>query len=321
MTKLFSIAKNTFTEILRQPIYSIIIVASLFLFFITGPLTMFSMGDDDNKVLREIGLSTLFLTSLFISIFAASGAVAEEIDNKTVSTVITKPVARPIFVISKFVGVALAVALAHYICTIALLLMIRNGILDSADDVNDRTVLVAVAATAVLSVLLSAFFNYVYDWKFSSTAVVLLSIFATVSIVLLAFIDRDWRFNPAKNGINLTDIYASILLLLGVLSIAAMAVALSVRFNMAVTLGGCMGFFMVGLVSDYAFGRFADQSILAKIAYFIVPNLQVFWVSDAIYEGSPVPAKYILITAVYAVCYIIAILSIAIALFQRRQVT
>jgi ABC-type transport system involved in multi-copper enzyme maturation permease subunit len=46
---------------------------------------------DDNKLLRELGLSTLFLASLFIAIFAASGAVAEEIENKTILTVLSKP--------------------------------------------------------------------------------------------------------------------------------------------------------------------------------------------------------------------------------------
>jgi len=51
-----------------------------------------------------------------------------------------------------------------------------------------------------------------------------------------------------------------------------------------------------------------------------VPNLQIFWISDAIYEGSQVPVKYIAISASYALCYTTAILALAIALFQRRQV-
>ena len=74
--KLFTIAKNTFTETLRQPVYAVIIVAALFLFFISPSLTMYTMSDD-NKLLREIGLSTLFLAGLFIAIFSAAGAVTE----------------------------------------------------------------------------------------------------------------------------------------------------------------------------------------------------------------------------------------------------
>jgi ABC-type transport system involved in multi-copper enzyme maturation permease subunit len=275
---------------------------------------------DDNKLLREIGLSTLFLTSLFIAIFSASGAVAEEMENKTITTVLSKPVQRPIFIIAKFFGVTAAVILAHYICTIALLMAIRHGVLESASATRDWTVISTAAVVVGAAFLLSAFFNYAYDWKFSSTAIVLTGIFGTLGIVFLSFIDRDWQFNPQNNGINALDVYGAVLLLLAAIIIVALAVALSARFNIAVTLSACIGIFLLGLISDYTFGRFADTQLWAKIGRFLVPNLQVFWIADAIYEGSEVPVKYIVISALYALCYTTAILSLAIALFQRRQV-
>jgi ABC-2 type transport system permease protein len=317
--KLFTIATNTFIETLRQPVYAVIIIAALFLFFISPSLTMYTMSDD-NKLLREIGLSTLFLASLFIAIFSASGAVAEEIENKTITTVLSKPVQRPIFIIAKFFGVAAAVALAHYICTIALLMAIRHGVLESVNDTSDWTVIGTAAVVIVAAFLLSAFFNYVYDWKFSSTAVVLLAIFATIGIVFLYFIDRNWQFNPKDNGINALDVYGAILLLLAAIIIVALAVAFSARFNIIVTLSACIGIFLLGLISDYTFGRFADAHLWARIGRILVPNLQVFWISDAIYEGSEVSLKYILISAAYALCYTTGILALAVAFFQRRQV-
>jgi len=319
MYKLLTIAKNTFIETLRQPVYAIIIIAALLLFIISPALTMYSMSDD-NKFLREIGLSTLFLASLFIAIFSASGAVAEEIENKTIITVLSKPVQRPIFIIAKFLGVAAAVILAHYICTIALLMAIRHGVLETVNDTCDWTVISTAAAIVVLAFLLTAFFNYAYDWKFSSTAIILTAIFATLGILFLSFIDRNWQFNPQGNGINTLDIYGAILLLLAAIIIVALAVALSARFNIVVTLSACIGIFLLGLVSDYVFGRFAETHLWAQICRFLVPNLQIFWISDAIYEGSAVPLKYILISASYALCYTTAILALAIALFQRRQV-
>jgi ABC-2 type transport system permease protein len=319
MYRLFTLAKNTFIETLRQPIYAVLVVAALILFFVSPSLSMYSM-EDDNKLLREIGLSTLFLASLFVGIFSASGAVAREIDDKTILTILSKPVQRPIFIVAKFLGVSAAVVLAHYICTVALLMAIRHGVLASVNDTHDWTVLIAAGLAAALTLLLSAFFNYAYDWKFSSTAMVLAGIFATLAIVFLAFIDRDWRFNPANNGINALDVYGSVLLLLAAIIIVALAIALSTRFNAVVTLSACIGLFLLGLVSDYTFGRFADTHLWAKIGRFLVPNLQVFWISDAIYEGSTVPLKYIAITALYALCYTTAILSLAVALFQRRQV-
>jgi ABC-2 type transport system permease protein len=319
MNKLFTISKNTFIEIIRQPVYSIIIIAALILFILSPSIAMYTM-DDDNKLLREIGLSTLFLTVLFIAIFSASGAVAEEIETRTISTVLSKPVQRPVFIIAKFFGVAAAVALAHYICTIALLMAIRHGVQETVNDTPDWTVITSGAVILLASFLLSAFFNYAYDWKFTSTAMVLIALFATFGIIFLTFIDRDWQFNPAKNGINAVDIYGSILLLLAALIIVALAVALSARFNIVVTLSICIGIFLLGLVSDYAFSSASQTHLWAKIGRFLIPNLQIFWISDAIYEGSTVPLKYIAITASYALCYTGAILAIAIAIFQRRQV-
>ena len=319
MNKLYTISKNTFIEILRQPVYSIIILTSLLLFILSPSIAMYTM-DDDNKLLREIGLSTLFLASLFIAIFSASDAVAEEIETKTISTVLSKPVQRPVFIIAKFFGVTAAVILAHYICTIALLMAIRHGVQESVNDEPDWTVLTSGGIIIIVSFALSAFFNYVYDWKFTSTVIVLIAIFASFGIIFLAFIDKDWKFNPANNGLNTVDIYGSILLLLAAIIIVALAVALSARFNIVVTLSVCIGIFLLGLVSDYAFSNASQTHLWAKICRYLIPNLQIFWVSDAIYENSKVPLKYIAITASYAICYTGAILALAVAIFQRRQV-
>ena len=319
MNKLLTIAKNTFTETLRQPIYSIIIAAALLLILISPSLAMYTMSDD-NKLLREIGLSTLFLTSLFIAIFSASGAVAKELENKTIMTVLSKPVQRPIFIMAKFLGVAAAVVLAHYICTVALLMAIRHGVMETVNDTHDWTVMGSAAVCLVSVVLLSAFFNYAYGWRFLSTAMVLTGVFATLTIVFLSFIDRNWQFNPHDNGFNAVDIYGSVLLLLAAIIIVALAVAFSARFNIVVTLSACTGIFLLGLISDSIFGRLAQTHVWAKAGRYLVPNLQIFWISDAIYESSEVPVKYIAITASYALCYTAAVLAFAIALFQRRQV-
>jgi hypothetical protein len=319
MSKLFTIAKNTFTETLRQPVYAIIIITALLLFYASPSLAMYTMSDD-NKLLRELGLSTLFITSLFIAIFAASGAVAEEIENKTIMTVLSKPVQRPIFILAKFLGVVAAVAMAHYICTIAFIMATRHGVMEDINQTNDWTVIGAAGVMVLLTCLLGAFFNYAYDWKFTSTAMALLAGFGTIALIFLAFIDRNWQFNPANNNINALDIYGSVLLFLAAVIIAAMAVALSTRFNIVVTLSACVGVFLLGLVSDWVFGGLAKSHLWAKICYFALPNLQIFWISDAIYEGSTVPLKYIIISASYAICYTAGILALAVALFQRRQV-
>jgi ABC-2 type transport system permease protein len=318
MSKLLTIAHNTFTEILRQPVYAVLVTCAVLLFILSPSLTMYTMSDD-NKLLRDIGLSTLFLTSLFISIFSASGAISEEVENKTLSTVLSKPIPRPVFIVAKFLGVAGAVALAHFIGTIAFLMAIRHGVLETAADTHDWTVLCTAGVALLATAVLGGLFNYWFDWKFSSTAMVLLALFGSCAIVFLALVNRDWKFSPAENHFSMTDVYGALLLWLAALVIAAMALALSTRFNLVVTLSACVGIFLLGLVSDYVFGRFAGTHWWATLGRYLVPNLQVFWISDAIYEGTAVPLRYIGVAALYAVCYAGAILAVAVALFQRRQ--
>jgi hypothetical protein len=255
-----------------------------------------------------------------VAIFSASGAVAVELENKTILTVLTKPVQRPIFILAKFLGVLAAVGLAHYLCTVALLMAIRHGVLETASDTHDWTVIAATIGIGGLTVLLSGFFNYVYDWKFTATAITIAAVLATCGLTFLVFIDRNWQFNPSENGIHRLDIYGSILLFLAAVIIAALAVAISARFNIVVTLSACVGVFLLGLISDYVFGRFYETHLWAKLGRFLVPNLQVFWISDAVYEGSDVPFRYVLIGGSYALCYAAAILALAVAVFQRRQV-
>ena len=319
MTKLFTIAKNTLTETLRQPIYAIIVGCAILLYILSPSLTMYTL-DDDNKLLREIGLSTLFLTSLFVSIFSAAGAVAEEMDNKTISTVLSKPVSRPVYVLAKFLGVSWAVAIAHFISSVALLFVIRHGVLETAGDTHDWTVITAGLVAVGGALVMGTFFNYVFGWKFSSSVVVLLALFAAIGLFFLTFVDRHWAFNPAENHFNRFDIYAAILLFLAAIVMTALAIALSSRFNIIVTLAACVGIFLLGLVIDYVYGQYGQTYLWARIVRYVIPNLQVFWISDAIYEGSPVPGRYIGTAATYAVCYTGGILAIAVSLFQKRQV-
>ena len=318
--KLFSIAKNTFIETIRQPVYAIIIAAAVFLLFLSPSLSMYTM-DDDNKLLRELGLSTLFLAGLFIATFSASIAITEEIETKTILTTLSKPLSRYIFILGKFLGVIAAVILAHYLCTIAMLMTIRHGVMTTARDTHDITIIVSAAVIVGLTFVITAFLNYSYDWKFTSTAVILGSIFATIAIVFLVFIDRDWKFNPAENKINLIDVYASILLLIALFVLTAAALMFSTRFNVLTTLSLCVGLFLLGLVSDYVFGRLANAHLWAKIGKIIIPSLQVFWISDAIYEKTcTISASYIVSCGIYGLIYTAAFILIAIALFEHRQV-
>ncbi|MEN8127255.1 MAG: hypothetical protein ABFR90_05550 [Planctomycetota bacterium] len=319
MLRLLAISKNTFIETLRQPIYAVIIIFSLLLMLLAPAVSMYTL-DEDIMLLRELGLSTLFLAGLFIAVFASTGAITEEIESGTITTVLSKPVSRPTFVIGKFLGISMAVALAHLLITMAFLMVIRHGVLETASDEIDWTVITAAGAAALAALFITAFLNYVYGWNFPSTGITLGTIFFGFGILFLIFVDREWKFNPADNHFESFDIIASGLLLLALFALVALAILFSTRFNEVLTLTFCVGIFLLGLISDWIFGRFVDEHIWAKIGSILTPNLQFFWVSDAIYENATIPADYLLLAVTYSGLYTAGILALAIALFQRRQI-
>jgi ABC-type transport system involved in multi-copper enzyme maturation permease subunit len=319
LIRLIAIAKNTFIETLRQPIYAVLIIFALLMLALAPSIAMYTL-DEDIKLLRELGLSTIFLAGLFIAVFASTGAITEEIESGTITTVLSKPISRPVFVLGKFFGIVASVTLAHILITMAYLMIARHGVLEAASDEIDWTVITAGGTALLLTLIITAAMNYVYDWNFPATGVVIGTITASLATLFLVFVDKHWQFNPAENHFEMFDITASTLLLMAIFILTAVAILFSTRFNEVITLTICIGVFLLGLISDWIFGRFADHNIWAKIGTILTPNLQIVWISDAIYEGAHVPAQYLGMVAVYTTLYTAGILALAVASFQRRQI-
>jgi ABC-2 type transport system permease protein len=129
--KLFAIAANTFTETVRQPVYGVVVGATLLLMIFNVGLAAYTLKDDD-KLLTELGLSTLLLSGLFLASFSATSVLTREIDNKTVLTVVSKPISRPVLIVGKFVGLVTALLLAFYLCFLGFLYSIQHKVLQTS---------------------------------------------------------------------------------------------------------------------------------------------------------------------------------------------
>ena len=319
-TKIATIAANTFKETIRQPIFGIIVFLGILIYIFSPSITMYSI-DDDNKLLRELGYSTLFLAGLFIAIFSATGVIVEELENKTVMTVLTKPIPRWAFIAGKFVGLVMAIGMAHYILTVAMMFVQRHGVMSASWNELDWTVITAGIVTIAGAIILATLMNYISDWSFTASAVSFTAMIATVFLVMLYFLDKHWQLNIKGNGLEILDAYSSILIFIAVMVMISVAILFSTRFHLIGTLLMCILVFMLGLISDYIFGRYAGVHLWAKIGRLVTPDLQVFWISDAIYQGSKIPITYIYTALCYAACYIVGILALAAASFQQRQIS
>ena len=80
--------------------------------------------------------------------------------------------------------------------------------------------------------------------------------------------------------------------------------------------------------------RVSDGSSVAKILYVLIPNWQLFWLSDAVspeekelkalrhdlrYTKGRVPWKYVFTSLVYVVLFVGLVLSLALWMFENRE--
>jgi ABC-type transport system involved in multi-copper enzyme maturation permease subunit len=71
---------------------------------------------------------------------------------------------------------------------------------------------------------------------------------------------------------------------------------------------------------DYVFLTPTRINAAALVAWVAVPNLQYYWLLDAVTQNRPIPPAYIVLVLLYAAAQIGVFLSLAVVLFQRRDV-
>ena len=105
--------------------------------------------------------------------------------------------------------------------------------------------------------------------------------------------------------------------------LASIALACSTRFDTIATLAICSAVFLVGLMSDYFFGKPASHGVWwASTLYSIIPNWQLFWLADALESGkNSLQWAYVGKALGYVICYVGAALAAAVALFEDRELS
>ena len=326
MPPIFSIARNAFLEAIRQPIFIVLVLVGLLAMVCNVNLAAFTMGEDE-KLLVDLGLSTLFLVGLLLAAFTASSVLSKEIENKTVLTVVSKPVTRAAVIVGKFLGVAAALGVGYYVLTLAFLMAVRHkpqmGM--GSGEIYDGPVLTFSLLFGLLALLTAGLLNYLYRRPFPSTLTACLAVLLTVAVGICSCLARDWWLQSPLTDFNPQLFYAVGMVFLAILVLSAAAIAASTRVNQVITLLICCGLFLLGLVSEFFLGRSLadDASLLTRLLaplYLAVPNLQVFWAADALAQGHAITPEYFASVAAYAAVLITALLSLAILLFQRRDV-
>ena len=317
MRQFLFIARNSFQELIRQPVFLLLMAtSSLFIVFLST-VPYFGFGDDP-KMVQDMSLAVVLLAGLLMSVLCAASTVAQELRTGTALTVLSKPVGRSVFILGKYAGLAAALALFTATMMVAALLASRMAY-DAYGETDVRSLLIFVAA-GLLAFAAGGFTNFFLRRPFVSDAVFAFALLTALALTLVVnFTDLEKAFDgPARVDWRLLP--AGILVWFALLVLAALALACSTRLDIIPTLAVCSGLFLLGLMSDYLFGGPAAAGAWwAQVAYAVVPNWQQFWATDALEQGKIIPWRYVGQAAGYMGVYLVGALSVALLLFEDRE--
>ncbi|MBY0307528.1 MAG: ABC-2 transporter permease [Phycisphaerales bacterium] len=260
----FVIARTTFLESVRQPITFILVGLSAVLMILLTAATGFTLSfsesgevSGDNKLLLDFGLATVLALAVLLSGFVATATMSREIENKTVMTIVSKPVPRPALVIGKWLGVTLAQILCVTVMLVFLLLAIRHTVMSTAADVIDQPVWVFGCAAILLAIGVGVWGSYFYGWSFPQATTLSLFPLILLAYFLVLLFSKNWDVQPLFRDFKPQIVTACLALLLSMPVITAIAVAASCRLGQVMTIVVCFSTFVLGMASNSIIGRHA----------------------------------------------------------------
>ncbi len=312
----FAIARLAALEAIRRPVF-LLVSLSVLAGIVALPLLLNYTLGDSARIIRDSALALYFVGGLLLAAHAAGEALSRELRRGTAAAILAKPVSRAVFFLAKAAGVGAAIFLFSVAALAATLLAVRAG----ASDLRlDWAAAVPALLALVFALALAGTWNHRTRRPFTSAAFFLLLFFLPLAVAVSAFFPTplDHLVFPANFTWAILDVGLLLFFCLGM--VVALAAALATRLSVTPVLLICAGFFLFGLMSDYLFGPHLAGSLAARAAYAVLPNVQAFWLLDALDAAARIPVSYVVLSAAYAAAWSAAALALGIASFRQLEI-
>ena len=157
--KTWAVIANTFREAIRDKVlYNLVFFALLVMgaSVVIGNMTL----GETIKIILDLSLAAMSVFGLLIAIFVGIGLVHKEIQRRTLYMLLARPISRRNFVIGKYLGLMLVIALNVAIMTAALLALMAlysPGAMNGGIFVAVLLILVELMVVTAVAVLFSTF--------------------------------------------------------------------------------------------------------------------------------------------------------------------
>jgi ABC-type transport system involved in multi-copper enzyme maturation permease subunit len=113
-----AIAVNVFRESVRDKVLYNLVAFAILLIGASYLISQLTAGQD-MKIIKDLGLAAILFFGLFIAVFIGIGLVSKEVERKSIYALLSKPIRREQFILGKYLGLLLTLAVNIALMTVA----------------------------------------------------------------------------------------------------------------------------------------------------------------------------------------------------------
>jgi len=121
--RILAITLNTLTELTRLKVFYVLLVFALFLIGSSIFMAQFTF-QQEFQILKDISLGAMSIFTSLLAIVATARLIPQDIEDRTVYTILAKPVPRFEYVLGKIAGVLLLLAISTLVMSAAFFLVL-----------------------------------------------------------------------------------------------------------------------------------------------------------------------------------------------------
>ena len=299
----------SFTGTIREPALFVVLGASLILLFLAPLGTVLGFHEQESLV-RDIGLSTLFLSGILTAMITAG---AGETRRAATRLLVLRPVGRAAFYAGTCAGALVAALGVNVTVGLYGFVILRHRAVAFAD----RDAFLSVGGAALLAVLWGAFRNYRSGRSFVANALGAALVLSVLAALAGAFRGPDGRLRGALPVDDVLLIQTQLLCLFMAVAIFAAVWAGTVSFG---RIGGMLAGWAVigaGIIKE---SLSALPAAVGTPIEVLVPNLGLVWGGDLFYADLlTLPWAYVWSGCLYLAVWSSAALVTGLAVFLCRR--
>jgi ABC-type Na+ efflux pump permease subunit len=303
LNRIFTIGRNTLTESVRKKVLNVLLIFAMVLVgcsvgfsqLATPGLDNSGLFDAQIKFVKDFGCGAIGLFGFFIALLSTAELIPQELHNRTIYTILAKPVRRSEFLLGKFFGIVLLLTLCVALMSLAFAATLYWQEL--------RGIQTAEAS-----------YGQTPDWRANPN---LLGAY-NHDVEQIVQQVRDPQLIEA-----VVLIFAKLLMTTGI-ALLISTFATSSIFTIITT----FMIYLIGHMESTArefwlasgAGSSIWQSALVGFISMLIPDMNSFTIVDEILAGNKVPWSHALNLIGYADVYLIVLLGVSIVIFNYREI-